>query len=116
VFERRRAKEAEAAYETQLAEWTQQRDESAHMLAVAQTYAGETASDKLLLKASEHLIGTVSGVGLIEERRGPGPVPPPSVPEPPLPYCPVHTGAPPGTRTPNPRIKSEPEHTSDGDA
>jgi hypothetical protein len=72
VFERHRAKEAQAAYEAQLAEWTQQRDESAHMLAVAQTYAGETVSDKLLLKASEHLIGTVSGVGLIEERRGAG--------------------------------------------
>jgi hypothetical protein len=72
VFEKRKAKKAGEAYAKHLAAWQEERDGTAQLLELAQTFEGDTSSDTLLLKPGEHVIGTVTQVGLIEERRGAG--------------------------------------------
>ena len=71
MFEKHRAKEAEKAYEQDLTEWQARRDGYAELLQVAESFAG-VGSDQLILKAGEAVFLTVTGAGLVEERRGPG--------------------------------------------
>jgi hypothetical protein len=72
VFDKHKEKKAEEDFVRHFAEWQQAHDEAAQLIETAQTYTGDTTSDKLILKADEKLFATVSGVGLVEERRGPG--------------------------------------------
>jgi hypothetical protein len=51
--------------------WQEQRDSAAELLGLAQNFAG-TASNEILLKPGEALFATITGVSLIEERRGAG--------------------------------------------
>lgn len=71
MFERHQQKKAQEHYEEQLAEWKKQHDETAQLIELAHGNV-ETNSDQILLKPGEHLIGSVTGAGLIEERRGAG--------------------------------------------
>jgi hypothetical protein len=71
MFERRRERKAAARYEDALARWQRERDGQAAALALAQTFAGEPTTE-LLLHRGEALIGKVTNVALIEERKGPG--------------------------------------------
>lgn len=72
MFDKHKEKKAEEDYVQHFAEWQQARDETAHLIETAQNYTGDATSDKLIIKAGEKLFATVSGVGLVEERRGPG--------------------------------------------
>jgi hypothetical protein len=55
-----------------LAQWQQLRDAQADLVRMATTYTGQQSSDALVLKKTESLYSTVSGVSLVEERRGQG--------------------------------------------
>jgi hypothetical protein len=70
-LEKHKARKAAKQYEEDLAKWNAQRESSGALLELAQTFAGER-SDEMLLKPGEALFATVTGVGLIEERRGAG--------------------------------------------
>lgn len=72
MFEKHKEKKAEQDFVQHFAEWQQARDETVQLIDTARTYEGEIASDKLILKSGEKVFATVSGVGLVEERRGPG--------------------------------------------
>ncbi len=71
MFEKYRAKRAAKQYNAQLAHWKEQRDASAALLALAQTYSGE-ASNGIMLKRGEAVFALITGAGLIEDRRGAG--------------------------------------------
>jgi hypothetical protein len=71
-FAARRAKKAEKQYRSDLAAWQVGRDACASDLARAKTFNGESSSTAMVLKRGEALFATVSGVALIEDRRGPG--------------------------------------------
>jgi hypothetical protein len=71
MFERRRARRASARYQDTLARWQNERDEQAAAVTLAQTYAGEPTT-QLMLHPGEAVFATVTNVGLIEQRRGPG--------------------------------------------
>lgn len=71
LFEKYRAKKAAKRYESQMAEWKASRDASAELLALAQNYAGEDSAE-IMLKRGEALFASVTGTGLIEDRRGRG--------------------------------------------
>ena len=71
MFEQHRHQEAVAAYQRQLAQWTEHRQAYAELVSLARHFAG-TPSGQLLLQPGESLFFTVTGASLIEERRGPG--------------------------------------------
>ncbi len=72
MFERHHAKQQAEAYRAALATWQDQRDGLAAALALAQGFTGDHTAEGLVLKAGESLFATVTGVGLIEERRAGG--------------------------------------------
>jgi hypothetical protein len=72
MFERRKAQKAQEQFQQRLAQWQQLRDGTEQLLELAETFTGDRVSGQLLLQPGESLIGTVTGAGLIEERRGPG--------------------------------------------
>jgi hypothetical protein len=72
MFEKHREQKAIEAYQQHLASWQQARDGTEHALELVQSYTGDTQSDQLILQSGERLIGTVTGVSLVEDRRGPG--------------------------------------------
>ena len=65
------AKRAEQQYQVQLAKWTEDRNNCARMLQLAQGFNGEPSSE-IILKSGEALFLTVTNTALIEERRGQG--------------------------------------------
>ncbi len=71
-FEARRAKKAVKQYQAELATWQLTRNACAANLELAKTYNGDDHSTALLLKPGEALFATITGTGLIEDRRGPG--------------------------------------------
>jgi hypothetical protein len=68
MFEKHRERKAEKEYEERLAEWQQLHDSTQQLLELAKGYGGE-ATDAILLKPGEAVFATVSGAGLIEDRR-----------------------------------------------
>jgi hypothetical protein len=71
VFEKHKAKKARHEYEAALATWQVQHDELAAVLDQARSGSGMT-SDVIVLKKGETVFGSVTGVGLIELRKGAG--------------------------------------------
>ncbi len=71
MFDKHRAKKAAKHYATEMARWQQQRDASAGLLELAQTYCGEPSSD-IILKRGEAVFAAITGTSLVEERRGAG--------------------------------------------
>ncbi len=71
-FEARRAKKAAQQYQASLESWQVARDACAANLELAKTFNGDERSATLLLKPGEALFATVTGAGLIEDRRGRG--------------------------------------------
>src|SRR5690242_20322674 len=71
MFERHHEKQAARHYQDALGQWQTERDEQAAALTLAQSYSGEHTSD-LMLKPGEAIFATVTGVALVELRRGPG--------------------------------------------
>jgi hypothetical protein len=71
MFKKHHEKQLAEEYQRRLAAWQELHDSTAHALALAQGYNGETSS-ALLLKAGEAVFATVSSAALIEERRGAG--------------------------------------------
>jgi hypothetical protein len=71
MFEKHHEKKLAEEYQHQLAQWQELHDSTAHALALAQGFNGES-STQLMLKANEAVFATVTNAGLIEERRGAG--------------------------------------------
>ena len=71
MFEHHREKKAQEQYQAALAQWQTQRDSTAHLLELAQTFPGESSSE-IMLKADEGVFAKVTGASLVEERRGAG--------------------------------------------
>lgn len=71
MFEAHRAKKAQHAYQEALADWTEQHDQYAALLKLVQEFNGETSTE-IMLGNGETLFYNISGVGLIEERKGVG--------------------------------------------
>ena len=71
MFERHRERRAQAHYDAARTAWQRERDEQAAAVTLAQTFQGQPSS-RLLLKTGEAEFATITNVGLIEERRGPG--------------------------------------------
>jgi hypothetical protein len=71
VFERHKAKKAEAQYQASLAQWEGLRDSYAQLLDQAEHYEGDT-DPGLVLKPGEAIFAKVAGASLVEERRGAG--------------------------------------------
>ena len=71
MFEDHKAKRAAEAHERAVADWQAQRDGYAHLLDVAEHFAG-TDADSILLGPGEAVFLTVTDCSLIEERRGAG--------------------------------------------
>jgi hypothetical protein len=71
VFERHRERRAQARYDAARATWQRERDEQAAAVTLAQTFQGQPSSG-LLLKTGEAEFARITGVGLLEDRRGPG--------------------------------------------
>ena len=71
MFEARRAKKAAREYEEALAGWEEQRAGYAQLLELAENFSGSPSAE-MMLAAGEGVFFTVTGVGLIEERRGQG--------------------------------------------
>ena len=71
VFEEHRAKKAAKEYQDALAAWQADRDSQAQLLDLAQHFEG-TGAENILLKSGEAVFYKVTGVALIEERRGAG--------------------------------------------
>ncbi len=71
MFEDHKVKKAAKEYEQALAVWQADRDAQAQLLDVAQNFDG-TGAENILLKKGEAVFYKVTGVALIEDRRGPG--------------------------------------------
>ena len=71
VLEEHRAKKAAKEYEQALTAWQADRDAQAQLLDVAQNFDG-TGAENILLKSGEAVFYKVTGVALVEDRRGPG--------------------------------------------
>jgi hypothetical protein len=71
VLAEHRAKKAAKEYEQALVAWQADRDAQAELLDVARNFDG-TGAENILLKAGESVFYKVTGVALIEDRRGPG--------------------------------------------
>jgi len=71
VFEKSKAKKAEAAYQTALATWQHEHDELSAILETARTRSGQPSAT-VMLKKGEAVFATIGGVGLVEMRRGAG--------------------------------------------
>ena len=71
MFARFKAKRARKRYVAELAAWQSHRDAQAQLLTIARTFTGED-STAVLLKPGEKAFATVTGVSLVEDRRGPG--------------------------------------------
>jgi len=69
VFERHHAKQRAEAYQRALATWQSDRDGLAAALAMAGSFEGERQAEGFVLQRGEGLFATVTGVGLVEERR-----------------------------------------------
>lgn len=71
MFEAHREKKAAEEHQAALSHWQQQRDGYAGLLDLAKGFQG-SASEEVMLGADEALFYKVTGVALIEERRGQG--------------------------------------------
>jgi len=71
MFEEHRAKKAAQDYQEALARWQAEHDGYAHLVAVARDFGGDRTAD-IVLHQGETVFYTVTGCGLVEERRGPG--------------------------------------------
>ena len=71
MLEEHRAKKAAKEYEQALVAWQADRDAQAELLDVARNFNG-TGAENILLKNGEAVFYKVTGVALIEDRRGPG--------------------------------------------
>jgi len=71
MFEKRRAKKAQEEYERELSDWQAERDGTASLLKLAESYGGESSTE-LMLKPGEAVFAYITGAGLIEDRRGRG--------------------------------------------
>lgn len=71
MFEEHREKKAAKAYEKSLAQWQEQRAGHAELLKLAQEFNGSDTS-AIMLGSGEAVFFTVTGVSLIEDRRGKG--------------------------------------------
>ena len=71
-LEARREKKVLQQYQAALESWQAARDTCAANLELAKTFNGDDRSSTLLLKPGEALFVTITGAGLIEDRRGRG--------------------------------------------
>ncbi|MGA2471632.1 MAG: hypothetical protein ABSG64_13200 [Solirubrobacteraceae bacterium] len=71
MFEKVKARQAEEAYQRDLAHWQALRDGYAHMLEVAEKFNGASEAE-IMLAPGEALFFKVTGTSLVEERRGQG--------------------------------------------
>ena len=71
MLEEHRAKQAEKHYETALAAWQAERDGLAHLIDVAGNDQWDVP-EGVILHQGEDVVFTVTGAGLIEDRRGAG--------------------------------------------
>lgn len=71
MFEKHKEKKAAEAHARALANWQAQRDGTAQLLQLAETFHG-AATPELMLKPAEALFFKVTNVALVEERRGQG--------------------------------------------